>query len=147
MRIFILLTLISLCTQPVFAQKTPEPVLNSFAKKYPDSEAMEWEYFEGKHTASFFQNDDYIVSIFDVAGNWLQSTTQISEEQLPKKVKKCWKKKYKDVQFVTAILKVLERDKKPMYHISFESAENLVNLVYNHRGRIKSKFEEPILMD
>ena len=147
MRIFKLLTLFLICTISLSAQKTPEAVLNAFAKKFPGSEVQEWEFFEGKHTASFFKGDNYVVSTFDVAGNWLQSTTQFTEEQLPKKVKKCWKKKYKDIQFVTAILEVLEREKKPMYHLSFESEENLVNLVYNRRGRIKSKFSEPILMD
>ena len=108
---------------------------------------MEWESFQGDYTASFFQNDNYIVSTFDSNGNWKQSTLQLTEGQLPKKVRKCWKKKYKEVQFVTAIFEVQDANLKPMYHLSFEADANLVNLVYNRRGRIKSKFSEPIQLD
>jgi len=147
MRNFISLVLFITICSGAFAQKTPSAVLDAFAKKYPSSEVLEWEFFDGKYTSSFFEKDNYVVSIFDIKGNWLQSTTQITEEMLPPKVNKCWKKKYKNVQFVTAILKVVKYDSKPQYHISFESSENLVNLVYNRRGRIKKKVEEPILLD
>lgn len=137
----------SICSLSFSAQNPPKAVIGAFDKMYPSSEVMEWESFQGKYTASFFEGDNYIVSTFDANGNWVQSTRQLTEEQLPKKVNKCWKKKYKEVQFVTAILEVKEKDVKPMYHLSFEADANLVNLVYNRRGRIKSKFSEPIQLD
>ena len=144
---FLLLSVFLFFSIGLFGQNIPQSVQNNFANKYPGLEVLEWEFFDGKYTASFFSNDNYMVANFDNAGNWIQSTRQLKEEQLPKRVKKCWKKKYKDVQFVTAMLEVEKNNQKPRYHISFESSEDLVNLVYGKRGRIKDKASEPIQPD
>ncbi len=144
---FILISLFLLVINVSFAQNIPESVEENFSKKYPDTEVLEWEFFDKSYTASFFQGDNYVVSIFDKNGNWQQSTRQLKEEQLPRKVKKCWKKKFKDVQFVTAMLEVDKMAEKPKYHISFESSQDLVNLVYNSKGKLKQRVKEPIVQD
>ncbi len=144
---FILISLLLLVANVSLGQSIPKNVEKNFAKKYPGTEVLEWEFFDQSYTASFFQGDNYVVSIFDKNGNWQQSTRQLKEEQLPRKVKKCWKKKFKDVQFVSAMLEVDKMTEKPKYHISFESSQDLVNLVYNKRGRLKEKVKEPIVQD
>jgi len=144
---FILISTLLLISTAVFAQGIPAKVTNNFDKKYPGMEVLEWEHFDGNYTASFFKGDNYVVSIFDESGNWQQSTRQLKEEQLPRKVKKCWNKKFKDVQFVTAMLEVDKMAEKPQYHISFESSADLVNLVYNQKGKLKEQVKEPIIQD
>jgi len=144
---FIIISALLLVSTSLEAQNIRAKVTDNFAKKYPGTEVLEWEYFDKSYTASFFQGDNYIVSIFDENGNWQQSTRQLKEEQLPRKVKRCWKKKFKDVQFVSAMLEVDKMTEKPKYHISFESSQDLVNLVYNRRGRLKEKVKEPIVQD
>lgn len=143
----IMTSAILLISASVVAQSIPAKITSNFAKKYPRTEVLEWEHFDGTYTASFFMGDNYVVSLFDENGNWQQSTRQLKEEQLPRKVKKCWKKKFKDVQFVTAMLEVDKMAEQPKYHISFESSQDLVNLVYNQKGRLKEKVKEPIVQD
>lgn len=129
------------------SQTTPTAVTDNFSKKFPGSEVLEWEFFDKQYTASFFSGDNYVVANFDQSGNWLGSTRQLEEQELPTKVQKCWKKKFKDVQFVTALLEVEKMNQKPQYHISFESSDRLVNLVYNRKGKIKNESSELIQPD
>ena len=144
---FLTTFIFTIATFCLFGQTIPQSIQNNFQKKYPGKEVLEWEFFDGKYTASFFSDDNYMVANFDQNGNWIESTRQLKEEQLPKRVKKCWNKKYKDVQFVSALLEVEKMNQKPRYHISFESSKDLVNLIYSKKGRIKSKASEPIEPD
>lgn len=130
------------------AQSVPQAVSEAFKNNYPNAEVIEWEAFEATYTASFFNTrEQYCTANFEADGDWLFSNTQIQESGLPSKVKKCWKKKYPEIRSVSAILKTERPGKKPRYQISFETNELLVNLIFNHRGKIKKKLEEPIASD
>ncbi|MCB0663903.1 MAG: PepSY-like domain-containing protein [Saprospiraceae bacterium] len=130
------------------AQDVPAAVSQSFKNNYPNAEVIEWEAYEGNYTASFFNTkEQYCTALFEADGDWISSNTQIAESGLPSKVKNCWQKKYPEIRSVSAILKTERPGKKPQYQISFETNELLVNLVFNHKGKIKKKLEEPIATD
>jgi hypothetical protein len=143
-----LLPIAILFSLSIFAQAVPDAVMQTFKSTYPNSEIIEWENIEGNYTASFFNSrKQYSVAIFSPAGKWIETNTQIEESGLPSKVVKCWKKEYPEIRSVTAILKTEVPKKKPKYQISFETPTLLVNLLFNHKGKVKKKFEEPIATD
>ncbi|HMR42211.1 MAG TPA: PepSY-like domain-containing protein [Saprospiraceae bacterium] len=130
------------------AQSVPETVLSNFNKQYAGSEVLEWEVIEQKCKVAFFTNDNfYAEAVYLRAGEWVSTSKQIGANELPEKVLKKWKKEYPNIRSVSAIMLVEKPQKKPMYHLSFETQSELVNLVFKKSGRLKEKITEPISTD
>ena len=131
-----------------FAQSVPGQVLSNFKKQYPGTEVLEWEAINQKYKAAFFTQDNfYAEAVYSADGQWITTSRQIGENELPQKVLMRWKKTYPQVRSVSAIMLVQKPKKKETYHLSFETHESLVNLVFKKSGRLKEKIEEPISID
>lgn len=131
-----------------FGQAVPEAVHSKFKQRYPQSEVLEWENVGQKFKVAFFTHDNfYAEAIFRKNGRWDRTSKQISEAELPKEVLAQWKKEYPRIRSVSSINLVEKPGKKVEYHLSFETQELLVNLVFKKSGRLKKKIQEPISID
>lgn len=128
-------------------QEVPGAVLQSFEKKYPQVELLEWESKGAKYRAAFLTaSGNYAEADFKPDGKWIQTSIQIVENQLPAKAQTRWKQDFSEIRSVSSIVR-LDKPSCTQYLISFETTETLVNLVFSQKGRLTKKMTEPISLD
>ncbi len=130
-----------LFTSLMLNAQTPLPqVIQAFNQKFSGAQNVEWQAHKNHVAANFVLNDTYSEALFTKNGKWIQTNEIITDNELPKRVKKCWQKKYSNIQSVNTLMKITKK-KKSSYSISFETETHLVDLIFNKRGKIIKKNE------
>lgn len=74
-------------TENVIKEKdVPEAVKKSFEAKHPGMKALQWELDAGKYEVDFMKEKTKYIAVFDPAGKWLITGTELKQADVPKKI-------------------------------------------------------------
>jgi len=78
------------------AQKTPPTVVtNAFAQKFQKAEKVKWDMEESNEwEAEFMLSGKEISASFDLSGKWLETETEVEENEIPAAVKSAIEKEF-----------------------------------------------------
>jgi uncharacterized membrane protein YkoI len=125
----------------VDSKSVPDKVSSALTQKYPDlrSGDIEWEK-KGSHYKAEFTKDgqDYEVK-FDNTGNWVSTEIELTEKDLPEKVRNGLNKS----EYKSWKVKDVEKKEKPqgktLYRIEVEKGEQEYDVYFDPEGTIVKK--------
>jgi hypothetical protein len=98
------------------AQDVPAKVKEACKKKFPAATNVEWVENNGNYEGEFYKNEVGIIGIFDEAGNWLSTRTNIDEKAIPAVVSKAYAVNHKDA-YLSNQFKIESNDNTINYEI------------------------------
>ncbi len=144
---FILLTVVMFLAFQAFPQsKPPKKIRKVLLEKYPDAEIVktkgDWE-MKGKSK----QNKTWLVlfkhgnglssSEFDSKGNWIQTKTKISEDELPEAVKKTIEDNY--YMYNIVIVARFENARNERYEVFLDNGNDGFDIQFSKDGEILNR--------
>lgn len=133
-----------IATTPAMAmEKTPVPeaVENAFKAKFPNAEDVEWEREnDNQWEVEFELNDIEYEATFSADGTWLETETEVEEENLPAAVKAALDAKYSDYD-----LEEIEHVETPtgsFYEMEIDADDEEFEISIDASGQIKVLNEE-----
>jgi hypothetical protein len=126
--------------QELPADKVPAKVQQAFQSKFPGVTKVEWKLKADKnYEAEFNLKDVEVTAKFDAKGKWLETETAIEASELTKEVRETLAKEYKGYKIIET--QKLERadDKKPLFEVHLENADEILKVQLEGNGTISSK--------
>ena len=120
-------------------EQAPEKIKTAFDQKYPDAEEVEWEMEHGKWEAEFEVDEKEMEALFDENGNWIETETEMEDEDLPDAVKQTLKNQFKDYEVEEA--EYLESPEYSGYEIELEGNKD-IEVVIGKNGQVLKQGEE-----
>jgi hypothetical protein len=125
--------------QKILPNQVPGQVGKAFRDKYPAAQQDSW-HMEGAglYGVDFFSGKQRLLAVFDEAGKWLETESEVTMGQLPKKVSKAFYDNFEGFE-VQEMYLTETPDKGNMYKISvFKGRENYEVLI-SEKGEILKK--------
>ncbi len=119
----------------IFAQtKTPASVIDAFKNKFPNATVVKWDKENAhEYEASFTWNGSKFSSNFSDMGEWLETESAITFDQLPEKVKQTFNKGHKEEK-IKAVAKIENSKGQTKYEVEVKKMEKTIELFYNTDG-------------
>jgi hypothetical protein len=144
---FILTVTVIFFAFQVFSQtKPPRKIQKALLEKYPDAETVkvkgDWE-MKGKSKKNktwkvLFKHDGQLSSSeFDSKGNWTQTKTKISEDELPEAVKKTIEEYY--YMYNIVIVARFENLKEKGYEVFLDNDNDGFDIQFSEDGEVLSR--------
>lgn len=93
-KIFLLFTPLLLLSS-AFAQNVMKDKMVEFVwQKYPESEEVDWAESDNGFTAGFYDGSQLKTAVFDKSGNWVQTESNLLEENTESSILEAVKKEY-----------------------------------------------------
>ncbi len=122
-------------------EQAPEKIKAAFDQKYPDAEDVEWEMENGKWEAEFEVDEKEMEALFDQNGNWLETETEMEDEDLPATVNETLKSQFKDYEVEE--VEYLESPDATGYEIELEGDNGDIEVLIGKDGSVlKQETEE-----
>ena len=123
------------------AQKTPpSSVSNTFASKFKNAEKVKWDMEEADEwEAEFMMNGKESSASFDLSGKWLETETEIKENELPAAVKNTLDSQYAGYKIEES--ESIESPDFTGYEIALENKEKYVEVQVTPNGKLTVKTE------
>jgi hypothetical protein len=116
--------------------KTPVAVMVAFNQKFPDAKKVRWEKeLSAKYEADFKWNSQAYSASFDVNGEWLQTETHLSFNQLPEKVQAVFKSANKGAK-VREVTKIETSDGTIKYEVEVMNGFKGKDIIYSEDGTV-----------
>lgn len=118
--------------------EVPTVVNECLTQKFPKAKDVKWK--KGKddmYNARFKQNESTVKVLISASGEWQQTETSLSAEQIPSNIVKAMRTKYANGEF--SVLNKMEMKGKPVKYegkVSTPSAD--FEIVLNEQGKILS---------
>lgn len=136
---FLLLT--GLCFSAYSQTEIPKGVQQAFQNKFAAATNVTWEEVDGTYIVSFEEEDYYKDASFSSTGLWLNTSTYLSENELPKPIIKTIAAKIQNVEYYNTVL-LYESPKETYYIIGLELATAFYNLKMTESGEILEQVKE-----
>lgn len=135
----LLLTLLS--SLLVNLQEVPNEVKDAFEKKFPGVSVISWEKESvTEWEADFKQNKVKYSANFSSDGIWIATEYEISQNDIPKKVIKAFKKAFPDFEIDEA--ERMESSIGIRYELEIEKGDDEREILFDENGEILSQKEE-----
>lgn len=123
-----------LCGVSIAKCKPPENVIKAFNQKFPSATDVEWDK-ENSHEfeASFKLKDQKYSANYSNAGEWLETESPLSYEQLPEKVKNTFKSSYPKAE-VEGVSKIENHKGEISFEIEIEKLLRDKEVFFNDQG-------------
>ncbi len=136
--IFSLATCLSLSAQ----ESAPEDVAAAFRSKYPKAKNVEWvKTGDSQWQAEFVASDREVRVVFDEAGTWLGSQTEIDTKKAPEAVQKTVAEKYKGYEIVDVTMVEIYNG-EVMYKYDLDKGDGEIETMFHADGRIVTQAQE-----
>ncbi|MBC8047176.1 MAG: PepSY-like domain-containing protein [Fimbriimonadaceae bacterium] len=140
--LFIVASVVFLFSCGSSEKDVPSNVKIEFAKLYPDVNDVDWEK-EGENFEAKFEIADIENSvIFDATGNFLETETEINENELPAAVKAYLQNNYNGVTPEEAF--IIRRVDAIFYEIEIEVNKKETELLFDESGNLQENTEVEI---
>lgn len=118
-----------------FAQsKTPTAVTTAFNQKFPNASKLKWDKENAhEYEASFELKGEKLSANFSDKGEWLETESPISFNQLPEKVQSAFNSAHNGVT-VKAIAKIETSKGITKFEVEFKQGAKTVELFYTADG-------------
>lgn len=111
----------------------PNRVKVNFNARHPNvSGNAKWQQNEQGFNATFRQNGQSVVSYFDQNGKWLNSSTELQENQLPKDAQQYIKENYPQYNYTKGVRH--ENKKAARYEVDIQSQNEKYRLNFDQDG-------------
>ena len=119
----------------------PQEVRIAFSKRFPEAKDISWIKKSENFEAEFFYKDDLKAALYDANGVWLQTSTAVSEEEIPEKALNEINKEYED-GFINDAAVVTDNNNNTYYNVSVYTDQAAYYLKINDKGDILETMEE-----
>lgn len=120
------------------AQNVPAEVKSAFEKSFPNTSVKKWDKEDGNYEANFTKDGKAMSAVYDAAGKWQETETDIAVSALPKAIVDYINKNYKNASIKEAA--VLSR---PGISKLYEAEIKDKDLLFDGDGKfIKEETEE-----
>jgi len=119
----------------------PQKVKDALNKKFPGAEEVSWIKKMNNYEAEFFFNDDLEAALFNEHGEWLETSTFISEDELPEKAIIDINELYEG-GFINEATQVLDNKDIIYYRVSVYTDQATYYLKINNNGEIIDTLKE-----
>ncbi len=119
----------------------PEKVKDALNKKYPEAEEVSWIKKADNYEAEFFYDDELKAALFDANGQWLETSTFISEDELPGEAIYDIDETYEE-GFINEAMQVTDNSGVIYYKVSVYTDKATFYLKINSEGEIIETIEE-----
>ncbi len=110
-------------------------IKNLIEKLYPNAEDIEYDYEDSDRTVYLLNNGEDVEITLTEDGNWLQITTFISFQNLPKSAQFFISETYEDQEDFTVIIR-LKTKANTRYYVSFEADLKMISLTFDESGNL-----------
>ncbi|MFN8297419.1 MAG: PepSY-like domain-containing protein [Chitinophagales bacterium] len=146
MKRIVLLPLALFSCMHVFAQKTsvdnvPAPVVEKFKTAYPTAEKVQWELDEEEFFAGFILNKKEKSAHYAADGKWLRTETPVRILDMPKTVKQCAFKNFKNYSIMDPV-KVETGDKGIYYKMELTKDDLTYYAEISEVGELTKHYEK-----
>lgn len=119
-----------------FAQsKTPMAVTTAFNQKFPNASKVKWDKENAhEYEASFEWKGENFSANFSDTGEWLETESPISKNQLPDKVQSAFNSAHKRAK-VKAVAKIETSKGITKFEVEFKQGIKTVELFYSTDGK------------
>lgn len=119
----------------------PEKVKSAFNQKYPGAKEVDWDMEkENEWEAEFEMNEKEMSATFDENGQWLETETEMEENDLPATVKETLKTQFKAYEVEEA--EYLESPEYTGYEIELEGKKGDIEVLVGKDGKILKQEDE-----
>jgi len=124
----------------LFAQtEVPPEVEDAFDTRFPAAEDVVWEMEAADvYEADFEQNGQEVSALFAETGEWLETETAITTEQLPDVITKVIQEKMPDHE-IMSMESIESNDGDITYEVVLENGDESVEIVFSAGGDIIKK--------
>lgn len=121
------------------ASKTPEAALNAFHKMFPGATAESWDQ-ESAHNyeVAFVQNNVHYSANFNEKGEWLETETPSSFEQLPNAVQTAFQQDHPGVK-AGAVAKIETAQQGVIYEVEVKNGLKVKEYFFKADGSTTSE--------
>lgn len=118
-----------------FAQgKTPTAVTTAFNQKFPNATKVKWDKENAhEYEASFEWKGEKLSANFSDTGEWLETESPITFNQLPEKVKTAFNDAHKGAT-IKAVAKIETSKGTTKFEVEFKQSVKTVELFYTTDG-------------
>lgn len=132
----------SAIAQNIEKDKIPATVLNAFKSKFPAADNVKWEMENARdYEATFKTNGNEQSAVFDANGAWLETETEIKENELPANVKASFAKEFNSYK-IKETEKVEKNDGTTCYEIKLTNGKETIEVLFADNGEVKEKKSE-----
>ncbi|MBP9790188.1 MAG: PepSY-like domain-containing protein [Bacteroidia bacterium] len=120
-----------------FAQsKTPNAVTITFNQKFPNASNVKWDKENAyEYEASFVWKGEKHSANFNVTGEWLETESPITFNQLPEKVQTAFNASHK-VTTIKAVAKIETSKGQTQYEVEIKQGLKTVEFFYEANGSV-----------
>ena len=110
--------------------------MSAFQDKYPDAKDVEWEKeSDTEPEAEFDLNDEEMSANFSPDGTWLETETEIKEDDLPEAVKSTLKAEFADYELEESE-KIATPEYAEAYEVELEQREATLEVMLDNSGKV-----------
>lgn len=132
--ILVAMVLVCNCTTNFAQTKTPSAVSTAFNLKFPNANKIKWDKENAhEYEASFELKGEKYSANFNDKGEWLETESPITFNQLPEKVQNSFNTSHKGAT-IKAVAKIETSKGKTKYEIEFKDGSKTKELFYSEDG-------------
>ena len=121
-----------------FAQKVPEKVKDAFQEMYPSAKEVVWENQLVRYIVSFENKNVSSRAIYSSSGNWQNTTTALSDREVPETVKEGFDKSKYAEDWEIQKTEIVESPKYDLLYKVYVAKNEIQkkNLFFTKEGRL-----------
>lgn len=129
------------CAENKKKEETPQKVITSFQKKFPNAKKVGWEKENDKEWEAEFKSENVNYSAnFSNSGNWLETEHHIKTAKVPKSIKTILSNNFEDYEIEAS--EISETSNGKFYEFEIEVGENNYEVKIDEQGNLTKKLEE-----
>ncbi|NOX86420.1 MAG: hypothetical protein GXO86_10745 [Chlorobi bacterium] len=122
-------------------EKVPEKIKAAFNQKFPGAKEVDWDMEKNNvWEAEFEMNEKEMSATFDQNGKWLETETEIEEDELPAAVKETLNSQFKDYEVDEA--EYVESPETSGYEIELEGNKKEFEVLIGKDGKVLKREKE-----
>ena len=113
-------------------------VVKVFTLRYPYANAIQWQQIDVfRWQVNFTLRNKWYSALFDSNGNWLETTTLVSMEAVPKNIQQNFEKSF--VKSGIKIIRQVDTNDKTIYEFKWTNGIFIWKLLYDISGKMVGK--------
>ncbi|MEJ7694387.1 PepSY-like domain-containing protein [Daejeonella sp.] len=133
---FVVMAFVCAYTTTFAQSKTPKAVTTAFNQKFPNASNVKWDKENAhEYEASFDWKGQKHSANFNDTGEWLETESPITFNQLPEKVKKAFNASHKG-KITKTVAKIETSKGQTQYEVEVKQGLKTVEFFYNANGSI-----------
>jgi hypothetical protein len=136
--VILILAFCTISASSLSQKNPPENIKKEFSKKYVSAQSIKWDNEEKNEWEAEFKMDGKKMSAsFDNSAKWIESETEISENELPASVISTLKKDFQD--YKKGHIEIYESPEISGFELGLKKGETSIEVIIDKSGKILKK--------